>query len=527
MKKSLVILTIFFFIIGSCAVDIGNKSNKNDKKNKSKEEKTYTTGKTGVSDMSLDDLCGLDITADFQIEGGLANPMEEAPMKSALPRVYDLRQKGVTTKIKHQGNCGSCWSFATIAVFETAIKLAGGPEEDLSEQFLVSCNNDGWSCRGGLFAYKYLNNGAPKESCYPYTASDSSCQQNCQKYYGGKIKEIKYLSSQSSVASTEAIKAAIYKYGAVGCAVYADNNMQNYTGGVFNNYSNGQCNHAVVLVGWDDDKGAWIMRNSWGTSWGEQGYMYIKYGVHKIGTMANYIVFEGSDQPGDKPVIDFSVTPTQIKVGERATLNWSVTNAESLTASGDWSGDKHYSGNESTGTLNQVKTYSYTLTARNSNGTTEKTVQVIVSNGDVPPDDGLDGKIISLVNKSSSYALYGASSYNNGVFQYYASYANSYKQFQWKVESVGSGYYKLTCLYDNKALNVMDAYSNSYVKHYSYTGSSAFHWKIESIGSGYYKLTNQYSGKALDINYRYINSPVNQNSYNGRDDKHWKINIIQ
>ena len=88
------------------------------------------------------------------------------------------------------------------------------------------------------------------------------------------------------------IKQVILDLGPVSCAVYADAAMTAYRGGVFNSCGFGAVNHAVMIVGWDDTQGAngvWIMRNSWGTAWGENGYMRIQYGCSSIGYAANFI----------------------------------------------------------------------------------------------------------------------------------------------------------------------------------------------------------------------------------------------
>jgi hypothetical protein len=97
--------------------------------------------------------------------------------------------------------------------------------------------------------------------------------------------------NSSSVPSTTAIKNAIYTYGPISVEVAVDGYFQAYSGGVFNNNSASSLDHAVVLVGWDDTNGCWIMKNSWGTGWGESGYMRIAYGCDQIGYGAAYAVW--------------------------------------------------------------------------------------------------------------------------------------------------------------------------------------------------------------------------------------------
>lgn len=198
---------------------------------------------------------------------------------TTLPAAYTAQY----TSIKNQGSCGGCWAFSTAGMFESVL-LKKGISTDLSEQWLISCNTNGWGCNGGNFANSYyLNPGAVLESCFRYKAVDAPCKTGCAYVYKA--------SSSHSASSVDAMKAAIYNYGAVSCAVTVTTYFQAYSGGIFNYNTNSPCNHAVVLVGWDDSKNAWRMKNSWGKSWGESGLMWIVYGVSNIGTGGNYLVY--------------------------------------------------------------------------------------------------------------------------------------------------------------------------------------------------------------------------------------------
>ena len=104
------------------------------------------------------------------------------------------------------------------------------------------------------------------------------------------------MGNDSSIPSAEAIKNAIYTHGPVAVAVCAGFNMIYYQGGIFSldDYCGEEVNHAVVLVGWNDTDNTWIMRNSWGTDWGESGYMRITRGTSNIGYSANYVIYPAS-----------------------------------------------------------------------------------------------------------------------------------------------------------------------------------------------------------------------------------------
>lgn len=205
---------------------------------------------------------------------------------SALPAAYI----GYYTPIKSPGGCGAGWAFASVAPFEGAIKKATGTTVDLSEQYLISCNTKGYGCNGGWFLLEmFVNPGGVLESCFPYVGYAATCKSTCPKPY--KARSWGYVGTASGVPAVNAIKTAIYNYGSVAAAVYVDSYFQAYTGGVFNRCSSKSPNHTVVLVGWDDAKGAWRIKNCWGTGWGESGLMWIKYGCSKIGYAACYVVY--------------------------------------------------------------------------------------------------------------------------------------------------------------------------------------------------------------------------------------------
>jgi C1A family cysteine protease len=216
-----------------------------------------------------------------------------------LPISYDLRPS--MTSVKHQQSCGSCWAFATVGVLEGLLTIRTGATVDLSEQFLVSCNKNNWSCNGGLFAHDYHKStlgtlqsvaGAVLEADKPYSASDGTCTPISNHPYS--VSSWGYVGTSNTVAATDAIKNAIFTYGPVAAAVCAGSAFSGYSGGVFNTNEASVCggsnsgNHAIVLVGWDDGTQTWLLRNSWGTGWGESGYMRIKWGTSNVGLAANY-----------------------------------------------------------------------------------------------------------------------------------------------------------------------------------------------------------------------------------------------
>ncbi|MGD2093234.1 MAG: C1 family peptidase [Candidatus Aminicenantes bacterium] len=327
----------------------------------------FTVGKTSVSDVPLENLCGLVVPPDWEqygkFDGGYQGEL-------ALPSSWDWRDQGVVTVVQNQGSCGSCWAFGTIGSYESCVAVAGGGLDNLSEEWLLDCNTLGYSCSGGWWGFPDMYDGAPLESCYPYVGSAGSCNTSCPKYH--PMQDWYYVGPSSGVASTTDIKNAMYEQGPIAVAVCVDSYFQAYTSGIFSHTSSGQPNHAVVLVGWNDSGGYWIMKNSWGSSWGESGYMRIEWGANSIGYAAAYGVPESvTPQP---PVADFSADPTTVEVGNSVQFTDLSTNNPT---SWDWTfeGGTPASSTDQNPqvTYNTIGTYTVTLIAENAVGSDTET----------------------------------------------------------------------------------------------------------------------------------------------------------
>jgi hypothetical protein len=244
---------------------------------------TFKVGKTSVSDVPLENLCGLVEPPDWRDQGNFDGGCKG---ELTLPSSWDWRVYDVVTQVQNQLDCGSCWAFATIGSYEGCVAVARCGRDNLSTQWLLDCNTLGYSCEGGWWGFPNLYDSVPLENCYPYVGIQGTCQTGCPKYH--PMKEWFYVGTSSGVPSTTDIKAALYEHGPIAAAVHVDSYFQNYTEGIFTHTSTNAPNHGVLLVGWDDNEGYWILKNSWGSEWGELGCMRIAYGANNIGYAAAY-----------------------------------------------------------------------------------------------------------------------------------------------------------------------------------------------------------------------------------------------
>ncbi|MCX8062478.1 MAG: protease inhibitor I42 family protein, partial [Anaerolineales bacterium] len=247
---------------------------------------------------------------------------EQIIVMQDLPAAFNWCALGKCTPVRDQRNCGSCWAFATTGVLESKLLIAEKGSQDLSEQYLLSCNTNGWDCQGGWFAHDYhiwktppseTEAGAVLESAFPYQATMVPCNGPYAHPY--RALSWSYVNRYVEIPSVAEIKQAIYTYGPVAAAVCAGPAFSSYRSGIFSTDEKSSCgsnmvDHGVVLVGWDDAQGVWILRNSWGPYWGEGGYMRIKYGISNVGFGANYLVYNTSPSPTTPaPTTPPSTTP--------------------------------------------------------------------------------------------------------------------------------------------------------------------------------------------------------------------------
>jgi len=198
---------------------------------------------------------------------------------SAVPTTVDWRTKGVVTGVKNQEQCGSCWAFSAVASLEGQHALKNKKLVSLSEQNLVDCSTaeGNYGCEGGLMdqAFQYVidNKGIDTEASYAYEAIDEKCK-FVRKSVGATLRNYTDIPSGSEAD----LKEAVATVGPISVAIDASQtSFQLYASGVYDepNCSTQQLDHGVTAVGYGTQSGKdyWLVKNSWGSDWGEKGYI--------------------------------------------------------------------------------------------------------------------------------------------------------------------------------------------------------------------------------------------------------------
>jgi len=244
---------------------------------------TWEMGVNKLTDISASDFKNIYLKAKYPknmiFEGDNRLPIR-FDKNTSIPFAVDWRSEGLVTNVKDQGECGSCWAFSAIGSLEGAHAKKTGNLTALSEQNLVDCaqNYDCHGCEGGWMSsgleYILYNNGVDTEAEYPYSAADQKCQY-VKNHTGATVNRVVNITK----GNTEHLLYSIALFGPVSVAIDAEFDFQNYKSGI---YTSTECgtkylNHGVLVVGYGVTSSGnkyYIIKNSWGTSWGMDGYAY-------------------------------------------------------------------------------------------------------------------------------------------------------------------------------------------------------------------------------------------------------------
>ena len=222
---------------------------------------------------------------------------------NASAKTYDARNSKLLPPVRFQ-RCGNCWAYSCMGPIEASYirvnKISDPNTVDLSEKQVLACSGGG-DCKGGFtyLAFDWLKNTGTKinkEAASPDNGTNVPCA--APPTSGPKVIDWGVIDPSGNIdkiAPVQNIKDAICKYGPVAASMLVTPIFQNFGGDAVyyemaSDYANPQSNHAVMIVGWDDNKGAWLVRNSWGTGWGDDGYCWIKYNSNNIGKRAAWVL---------------------------------------------------------------------------------------------------------------------------------------------------------------------------------------------------------------------------------------------
>ncbi|KAF8110990.1 hypothetical protein N665_0077s0051 [Sinapis alba] len=279
---------------------------------------SYRLGLTKFADLTNDEYRSMYLGSKLKRKATKTSLRYEARVGDAIPESVDWRKEGAVAEVKDQGSCGSCWAFSTIGAVEGINKIVTGDLISLSEQELVDCDtsyNEG--CNGGLMDYAFefiINNGGiDTEEDYPYKGVDGRCDQT------RKNAKVVTIDSYEDVPvnSEESLKKAL-SHQPISVAIEGGGRaFQLYDSGIFDGFCGTDLDHGVLAVGYGTENGKdyWIVKNSWGTSWGESGFIRMERNIASsagkcgIAVEPSYPIKNGQNPPNPGPSPPSPVTP--------------------------------------------------------------------------------------------------------------------------------------------------------------------------------------------------------------------------
>ncbi|XP_034481884.1 cathepsin L-like [Drosophila innubila] len=254
-------------------------------------KETFEMGVNQFTDLSPNEFESLMLSSQNMTEDE-EDLIYDPPKSLKIPKSVDWRKLNAVTPVKDQGKCGSCWAFAAVATLEGRHFLKTKELINLSEQNLVDCSKRNKGCNGGLitWALKYIkkNRGIDTAKSYPYEAEQHHCRFS-KLNVGATVLGIKKVRKRRE----SELAAAVATEGPIGVAVDASP-FHHYRRGVLRKRCHKRANHAVTVVGYGTDhKGLdyWLVKNSWGTPFGENGYIRMARNHHNLCHIASHAVY--------------------------------------------------------------------------------------------------------------------------------------------------------------------------------------------------------------------------------------------
>ncbi|CAH1790508.1 unnamed protein product [Owenia fusiformis] len=256
---------------------------------------TYWLGSNEYADLTFAEFKLMMYGTFMSSNGTVDNELLNTPGGFKAASEVDWRKKGYVTPVRNQGNCGSCWAFGVTGAIEGQHFKKTGKLVPLSVQNLVDCSKDNNGCRGGWEskAYDYVKiNGIDTEMSYPYIAKESTCKFR-KSEIGATIRDYKFLSGEQNLMTATAA------VGPISCAIDATKKFMLYKTGIFvdDTCKKFSSNHIVLVVGYctdasqADSNDYWIVKNSFGTSWGEGGYVRMRRNYNDMCGIASYAYY--------------------------------------------------------------------------------------------------------------------------------------------------------------------------------------------------------------------------------------------
>uniref|UniRef100_A0A5B7BA31 Actinidain n=1 Tax=Davidia involucrata TaxID=16924 RepID=A0A5B7BA31_DAVIN len=289
------------------------------------ENRTYKVGLNLFADLTNEEYRSMYLGTKIDSKRRLSKPKSDRYLPrvgDSLPDFVDWREKGAVAEVKDQGSCGSCWAFSTIVAVEGINKIVTGDLISLSEQELVDCDTSyNQGCNGGLMDYAFsfiINNGGiDTEEDYPYKATDGRCDQYRKNAKVVSIDDYEDVPVNNEKALQKAVASQ-----PVSVAIEASGrDFQFYESGIFTGTCGTALDHGVAAVGYGTENGVeyWIVRNSWGKSWGENGYLRMERNVGGtitgkcgIAMESSYPIKKGQNPPNPGPSPPSPIKPPSV-----------------------------------------------------------------------------------------------------------------------------------------------------------------------------------------------------------------------